>query len=436
MLIRGGRVVDPSQPIDHKADLLISGDRVMAIGPNLPVPDGAIIIDARGLVVAPAFIDAHVHLRDPGFPQKETLETGAQAAVRGGFASICCMPNTSPALDTAERVVDIVERSRTLPVRVFPVGAISVGRKGEALADLAGMAKAGAIGFSDDGDSTRSSRVMRDALALAARLNRLVMVHCDDWALAAGGVMNEGAVSQDLGLPGVPPAAEEIIIARDIELARITGGPLHIQHVSTARGKALVRQAKRDGLDISAEVTPHHLLLTEEWVAGRRRFAGERDCIPGPCPDPNAKVNPPLRTEQDAMALAAGLVDGTFDVVATDHAPHAASDKPNDLSRAAPGMIGLELALPLMLRLVAAGRLTLPMLIEVMSTGPARVFGLQGGTLRPGNAADVVVFDPETRWVVDDRTILSRSKNTPVHGMTMTGAVKWTIVGGEVRYHA
>lgn len=428
-------MVDPAQRIDREANVLITGDRISAVGPGLTSPDNAIIIDAPGLVVTPAFIDAHVHLRDPGFPQKETLETGARAAVRGGFASICCMPNTNPALDMAERVADIVGRSRSLPVRVFPVGAISVGRQGEVVADLEGMAAAGAVGFSDDGDSTRSSRVMRDALARSARLGRRVMVHCDEWTLAASGVMNEGAVSQDLGLPGAPAAAEEIIIARDIELARLTGGRLHIQHVSTARGRALVRQAKRDGLDVSAEVTPHHLLMTEEWVAGRRRFAGERVTVSGTCPDPNARVNPPLRTKQDAMALLAGLVDGTFDIVATDHAPHTTDDKPADLSLAAPGMIGLELALPLMLRLVRSGRLSLSLLIEAMSTRPAQIFGLPGGTLRPGNVADVVVFDPEASWVVDERSIISRSKNTPLQGMTMTGAVKWTIVGGEVRYH-
>ncbi len=436
VLIRGGRVVDPSQRIDRQADVLITGDRITEIGASVQAPEGVAIIDAGGLVVAPAFIDAHVHLRDPGFPKKETLETGARAALRGGYASICCMPNTNPALDNAERIADIVERARSLPVRVFPVGAISVGRRGETVADLEGMAAAGAVGFSDDGDSTRSGRVMRDALERAASLGRRVMVHCDEWTLAAGGVMNEGAVSHDLGLPGTPAAAEEIIIARDIELARLTGGRLHIQHVSTARGRALVHQAKRDGLDVSAEVTPHHLLMTEEWVAGRRRFAGEREIVPGPCPDPNARVNPPLRTERDAMTLLAGLVDGTFDIVATDHAPHAVGDKPDDLALAAPGMIGLELALPLMLRLVRSGRLSLPVLIEAMSTRPARIFGLPGGTLRPGNPADVVVFDPDARWVVDGRTIVSRSKNTPLTGMTMTGAVIWTIVGGEVRYHA
>ena len=436
VFVRGGRVVDPTQRIDREADLLITGDHITAIGAGLPAPNDTFIIDAHGLVVGPAFIDAHVHLRDPGFTQKETLETGAHAAARGGFSSICCMPNTSPALDAAERVADIVARSARLPVRVFPVGAISVGRQGEALADLEGMAEAGAVGFSDDGDSTRNSRVMRDALALSARLGRRIMVHCDDWDLAASGVMNEGAISRELELPGVPAAAEEIILARDIQLARLTGGRLHIQHVSTARGVALVRQAKRDGLDVSAEVTPHHLLMTEEWLAGRRRFAGERGTVPGLCPDPNARVNPPLRTEQDAMALVAGLVDGTFDLVATDHAPHAVGDKPVDLTRAAPGMIGLELALPLMLRLVSAGRLTLPALIEALATGPARVFGLPGGTLRPGTMADVVVFDPEAHWVVDESTITSRSTNTPLRGMTMTGAVKWTIIGGEVRYHA
>lgn len=436
ILIRGGRIVDPSQQLDARADLLISGDRIEAIGADLAVPNGTETIDASGMVVAPGLIDAHVHLRDPGFPAKETLETGAAAALRGGFTAVCCMPNTNPPLDTAERVAEVVARGRDTGVRLFPIGTISQGREGAVMADLIGMAEAGAIGFSDDGDSTRSTKVMRQALEWSAAAGKPIMVHAEDWTLAPDGVMNEGAVSCELGLPGIPGAAEEITTGRDIEVARLTGGWLHVLHVSTAHALRLVRDAKRDGVHVTAEVMPHHLLLTDEWVAGRRRFVGESKTVAGPCPDPNAKVNPPLRPESDAFALLEGLKDGTFDIIATDHAPHAPEDKPDDLRRAASGMIGLELALPLLLRLVDSGRISLSWIIDRLSTAPAKLFGLPGGTLRPGSEADVVVFDPARDWVVDERTIASRSKNTPLLGMTVRGAVQMTLVRGEVRYRA
>ncbi len=393
------------------------------------------MIDAAGLVVAPGFVDVHAHLRDPGFPEKETLETGSVAAAAGGFTTICCMPNTMPPLDTPERIRELVERARSLPVRIFPIGTISRGRRGEELADLVGMAEAGAIGFSDDGDSTRSARVMRQALQLSWLLGRPIMVHCEDPTLSAGGVMHEGGVSQQLGLPGIPAAAEEIVLARDLELARLTGGWLHVLHLTTARGLMLVRRAKREGNRVTVEVTPHHLLMTDEWVAGIRRFAGEMKPFPaGPCPDPNAKVNPPLRPEADALALRAGLRDGTIDLIATDHAPHHEQDKPPVLERAAFGMIGLELALPLLLRLVRTGALTVSELVEFLSCRPATLFGLPGGTLRPGSPADVVVFDPEEPWQVTRATLRSRSANTPLLGLTLRGRVRLTIVGGKVAY--
>lgn len=435
LLLRGGRVIDPTQGIDERADVLVRDEKVVAIEPRLPIPDDARVMDVQGLIVAPAFVDVHVHLRDPGFPEKETLETGAAAAAAGGFATICCMPNTDPPLDTPERVRDIVERARELPVRVYPIGAISRGRRGEELADLVGMAEAGAVGFSDDGDSTRSARVLRAALETSRTLGRPIMVHCEEWTLAAGGVVHEGPVAQRLGLPGIPAAAEEIVLLRDLELARLTGGWLHVLHLTTARGLAMVRRAKRDGVRVTVEVTPHHLLLTDEWVAGVRRFAGEEEAQrAGSCPDPNAKVNPPLRPEGDALALRAGLRDGTIDLIATDHAPHHQQDKPSDLRRAAFGMVGLELALPLLLRLVRAGSLTLRELIEFLSCQPARLFGLPGGTLRPGSPADVVVFDPEIPWQVTRESLHSRSANTPLLGLTLHGRALLTIVGGKVVY--
>ncbi len=298
------------------------------------------------------------------------------------------------------------------------------------------MSDAGAIGFSDDGDSTRNSQAMREALEWSAKHGKPIMVHCEDWSLINGGVMNEGDVSRELGLPGIPAAAEEIILNRDIELARITGGWLHALHVSTARGRDLVRRARLDGVHVTAEVMPHHLLMTDDWVAGRRSFVDGRafDDVSGP--DPNAKVNPPLRTEEDARALLAGLIDGTFDIIATDHAPHALSDKPSDLRKAASGMIGLELAVPMLLELVRDNRLSMSLLVDLLSTRPAQIFNLPGGTLRPGSVADITLIDPESRWTVDGSTIVSRSQNTPLLGVTLCGQVSITMVEGEIRYRA
>jgi dihydroorotase len=408
--------------------------QIAGFGLGLSSPEGIPVFDAHGLVVAPGLVDVHVHLRDPGFPEKETLETGAAAAAAGGFTTICCMPNTEPPLDTPERVASVVARSRDLPVRVYPVGAISLGRQGKVLADLSAMAEAGAIGFSDDGDSTRDIRVMRAALAWSAEWGLPIMAHCEDRSLADGGVLHEGAVSRELGLPGIPPTAEEIVLLRDLELARATGGWLHVLHATTARGRAFVRAAKHQGVRVTAEVTPHHLLLTDEWVAGRRRFAGERAVTLGPCPDPNAKVNPPLRPESDALDLLAGLRDGSLDIVATDHAPHAERDKSAELTRAAFGMVGLELAFPLMLRLVTRRELTLLEVVDLLSTRPSALLGLPGGTLRPGSPADVVVFDPDRTWQVERATLVSRSCNTPLLGMRVAGRAVLTMVSGKVVY--
>lgn len=432
VLVRGGRVIDPAQALDDVRDVLIEGGEISAIRSGIEEPPGAKVVDAGGKIVAPGLIDVHVHFRDPGFTEKETLETGARAAAAGGFTTVCCMPNTKPALDTPERIADVIERATSLSVRVHPIGTISAGREGLEIADIRGMARAGAIGFSDDGDSTRSSAVMREALEIAGDLGLPIMVHCEDWTLIQGGAINEGPVSEELSLPGLTAAAEEIIIGRDIELARLTGGWLHVLHVSTNRGRDMVRQAVRSGLRVTAEVMPHHLILTEDWAAGRRRFVGDDMIRNGPSPDPNAKVNPPLRTEADAWALREGLIDGTFEILATDHAPHADSDKPEDLRMAASGMIGLEVAVPLLLELVRQGDLPLSLMVERLTTSPARLFGLDGGTLKPGSPGDVAVIDPEHAWTVTAGTIESKSKNTPLLGLELMGRATTTIRGGEI----
>jgi dihydroorotase len=437
ILIRNGHVVDPSQDIDGVVDVLIEDGSIAAIGSSIDAPADAEIVDAGGMIVIPGLIDVHVHLRDPGFPEKETLASGARSALCGGFTSVCCMPNTNPPLDRADRVADVVSRATELALaRIYPIGTISVGRAGEDLADLQSMTDAGAIGFSDDGDSTRNSQAMREALEWSATSGRPIMVHCEDWSLINGGVMNEGSVSRELGLPGIPAAAEEIILNRDIELARITGGWLHALHVSTARGVRLIRRAKQEGVHVTAEAMPHHLLMTDEWVAGRRSFVDGPSFDPRPCPDPLAKVNPPLRTPDDARALLAGLIDGTIDIIATDHAPHAVVDKPADLTKAASGMIGLELAVPMLLELIRDGRLSWPLLVDLLSAKPARLFNLPGGTLCPGSVADVTIIDPERDWTVSEETIVSTSKNTPLVGITLRGQVSLTMVEGEIRYRA
>jgi dihydroorotase len=346
------------------------------------------------------------------------------------------MPNTSPPLDTPDRIRDIIERGVRTGVTIHPIGTITVGRALTQIAPLRDMAAAGAVGFSDDGESTISEDVMREALSLTRELNVPVMVHCEDPEMARGGSLNRGAVSDELGDPGIPAEAEESYIERDIRLAAETGGWLHVLHVSTLRGARLVDEARRNGVQVTAEVMPHHLLLTDEWVAGRRRFAGETDVFPAPTsPDPNAKVNPPLRPEADALGLIAAVRDGVFDFMATDHAPHADEDKPQDLSRAASGMLGLELAIPTMARLVERGDLTWPQVVALFTAAPARVLHLSGGALAVGDRADLTIIDPARQWLVEPAAIRSRSRNTPLMGMTMRGKAVVTISEGEVRHN-
>lgn len=434
MLLRGGRLLDPGNGIDEVADLRIDNGVVAEIAPTLDCRESDVVRDVTGLIVTPGWIDAHVHLRDPGLTYKEDLQSGAAAALAGGFTRMCCMPNTNPALDSAERIRDIVERGRLTGVHIHPIGTITRGRLLEELAPLEEMAAAGAIGFSDDGESTRSEDVMREALRLSTQLNLPIMVHCEDPDLARGGSMHRGAVSEELGDPGIPAEAEESYIERDIRLAEETGGWLHVLHVSTVRGAQMIADAKQRGVRVTAEVMPHHLTLTDEWVAGRRRFAGHTEMHDLGRVDTNAKVNPPLRPEADALGLLTYLLDGTFDFVATDHAPHAERDKPATLSEAASGMSGLELAIPTMAVLVRDDRLDWPTIVAGFTVAPARTLNLAGSTLAVGSAADVTVIDPDRRWTVTPEALQSRSKNTPLLGMEVQAKAVLTIVGGEVRH--
>ena len=419
ILLRGGRVVDPSQRLDEVLDVLLVGGEVARIGRDLEAPEGADVRRVDGLVVCPGLIDLHVHLREPGFEHKETIQTGARAAAAGGFTAVCAMPNTDPPIDDPAAVGFVLaEGMRAGAARVYPVGCISVGQKGERLTEIGEMVDAGAVAISDDGQPVADSGLMRLALEYAQTFGIPVADHCEDKGLSRGGSMHEGVVSARLGLIGIPGAAEDTIVARDLMLAELTGGRIHIQHVSTRRSVELIREAKARGVRVTAEATPHHFTLTDEAVDGYRT---------------EAKVNPPLRTADDRDAVREGLADGTLDCIATDHAPHHYDEKEQAFDDAPFGLIGLETALGLAItELVGKGVLTLMDLVDRMSCGPARAFNLPGGTLRPGSPADVTVFDPAEEWIVDPNTFLSKSRNTPFAGWKLTGRAVLTIVGGRI----
>ncbi len=465
LLLRGGHLLDPASGRDEAGDLLLIDGRVAAVGGTLAAPADTEIIDLAGQIVTPGWIDLHTHLREPGFEYKETIRGGAAAAAQGGFTTICCMPNTSPPLDSPEQIAYIYQQARGAAVRVLPIGTITQGRALQEPVDFAALAAAGAIGFSDDGESTRSTAAMVAALQASKVLNRPVMVHCEDPDLVRGGAMNAGPVAERLGIPGSPDIAEEVILARDLTLAAATGGWLFACHTTTARGVALIREAKARGVRVTAEVTPHHLALTDEWVAGSRRLWWEADPgVRGEPADPNTKVNPPLRTGADIAALVAGLLDGTIDTIGTDHAPHAPRDKPeagsrkpevedessatpsdfrlptSHFARAASGMLAFEVALPTLLSLVRAGALDLPTIIRKLTIAPAAVLGdllpPGAGTLAVGAPADVTVFDPARRWTVTPGSLRSTSKNTPLLGLEVQGQVTLTVVEGEIRYRS
>jgi len=437
LAIRGGRVLDPGQRLDLVGDVLISEGRIAAVGPNA-AGDAERVIDATGLIVCPGFVDLHCHLREPGFEHKETIATGTLAAARGGFTTICCMPNTEPPVDSAAVVEFILRTARSQSSagggRVLPIGCTSRGRAGKELAEMGDLAEAGAVAFSDDGSPVADATLLRRALEYSTTFGLPLVEHCEELSLSHDGVMHEGWVATRLGLRGIPAAAEEAAVARAIALAELTGAHLHVAHVSTAGSVDLVRRAKDRGAPVTAEVTPHHLALTHEAV-----MASAVESPGALAYDTNAKVNPPLRTPADAEACLAGLLDGTIDAIATDHAPHAIEDKLCEFDHAAFGISGLETALGLCLTLVHDGRLDLPTLVHKLTAGPVRAFGLERvdvglGSLAVGAPGDVVVFDPEAEWTVEPERFASKGKNTPLAGRRLRGRVVATVYGGKVVY--
>jgi dihydroorotase len=419
ILVRGGRVLDPATGFDAAADLLIADGRVAAIGSGLRAED-ALAIDATGCWVAPGFIDLHSHLREPGQEYKENIATGGRSAAAGGFTAVACMANTSPVNDDPATTDYILDRAKQeSPVRVYPVAAATKGLEGRVMTEMAALMAAGAVAFSDDGKTIMDSGVMRRVLQYSRLVDAPVITHAEDRTLVAGGVVNEGAVSTRLGLPGNPAIAEEVHISRDLVLARVTGAHLHVAHVSTRGGIEQIRRARELGIHVTSEVTPHHLALTDEAAL---EF------------DTNAKVAPPLRSAEDRDACRAALADGTIDAIATDHAPHALHEKELDFREAPPGMIGFETAVAVVLDLVRTGELAPLELVRRLSTNPARVLRVQGGTLAEGSVADVAIVDPARAWKYDPAKGYSKSVNSPWAGKAMTGRVTHTIVAGHVVY--
>ncbi len=425
LLIKGGRIIDPSQKIDEVGSLLIAEGKIAWWGKGAEAPpEGAYeVFDAKGLVVCPGLIDLHVHLREPGYEEKETIASGARAAARGGFTTVCCMPNTNPPLDSQTAIEYIKSTAEAEGViRVLPIGCISKGQKGQELTEMGELAVAGVIAFSDDGLPALNSYILRQALDYSRAFGLPIIDHCEDTTLTEGGQMNEGVVSNKLGLRGIPNAAEDIIVARDLALAQLTGGWLHIAHVSTVGAIELIRRAKEKGIKVTAEATPHHLTLTEERLIGY---------------DTNAKVNPPLRTEKDIEALIQGLNDSIIDIIATDHAPHTEGDKLCEFAKAPFGISGLETALGSLMKLVHGKKLSLPALIAKLSAEPAKILGDKAGkigTLAIGAEADVTVFDTEREWVVNTKDFASKGKNTPLEGEKLKGKVIATIYQGKIVY--
>jgi dihydroorotase len=423
VLIQNAQIIDPSQKLNTRGSILITDGKIawLGRGSEKPPTNGYTILDADNLIACPGFIDLHCHLREPGFEHKETIATGSRAAASGGFTTICCMPNTEPAIDN-QSVVDYIKKkaSEEGAIRVLPIGCITKGRKGEALAEMGELAQSGVVGFSDDGNPVMNSRLMRQALDYSRTFNLPVIEHCEDKILTEGGQINEGIIATRLGLAGMPAAAEESMVARDIALAQLTGARLHIAHVSTTGSVELVRAAKAKGIKVTSEVTPHHLTLTEEKVMHY---------------DTNAKVNPPLRTRQDIQALIQGLKDGTIDAIATDHAPHAEVEKICEFAYAPFGISIFDTAAGMLLSLVHQGLIDIELLISKLTWEPARIIGDRFGhlgTLKVGCAADITLIDLQKEWVVDPKTFASKGRNTPLAGEKFKGKVVATFYQGKM----
>jgi dihydroorotase len=449
LVIRGGHIIDPGQDIDQIADLVIDEGKIKQLGKGMPVAIASeakqsVVIDATGMVVCPGFVDLHCHLREPGFEDKETIATGAKAAAAGGFVAVCCMANTSPPVDKPAMVEWVKQKAAEEGVvHVFPIGCVTKGRGGKEVCDMAELAEAGVVAFSDDGDPVASSQVMRRALEYSCALGLPIVDHCEDRRLSNDGVVNEGRVSAKLGVKGITANAEEMMIARDLTLAKLTGARIHIAHVSTCGSVDLVRRAKDEGISVTAEVAPHHLTLTEERVIASpspsllHREGTESSQLSAVSPyDTNAKVNPPLRTEDDITCLVDGLKHGVLDAIATDHAPHTLADKDCSLETAAFGISGFETAFGCLMGLVHKGEIGLVTLISKLTCEPARIVdkGNELGTLRIGSPANITMFDPDREWVVDSSKFASKGKNTPFDGCKFKGRVMATIVDGEVIY--
>jgi dihydroorotase len=424
LIIRGGRVIDPASGFDEVADVVIEKRKIQEITSNKIGEDASrftgTILDAAGKIVIPGLIDMHVHLREPGREDEETIVSGCEAAMAGGFTSIACMPNTEPPIDDESVVRFVLRKAESTPVNVYPIAAVTKGRQGKELTEMADLVQAGAVAVSDDGSPVSNPEIMRRALEYTRMFQIPVIDHCEELSLTAGGVMNEGHVSTILGLRGMPSAAEEIMVARDVALAGYTGGRVHIAHVSTARSVELIRQAKIQGILVTAEATPHHFTLTDESV---RSF------------DTHLKMNPPLRTVRDVEAVIEGLADGTIDAIASDHAPHSLEEKEVEFDAAPFGIIGLETALALAVtELIGSHELDLSHVIAAMTVNPARILGIPGGHLRKGEKADVTIFDPHEKWTLDASRFRSKSRNSPFGGRELTGKVEVVIIQGEVVY--
>jgi dihydroorotase len=424
ILLKNGRIIDPASKVDIKASLLVEKGRIQAIFTSRQktpaLPKKLLTIDLKGKWVVPGLIDMHVHLREPGEEHKETIESGTKAAAAGGFTAVACMPNTNPVNDCQSVTRLILEKAEKASARVYPVGAISKGSLGESLAEFGEMHRAGAVAFTDDGKPVSDSQLLRRALEYASNFNVMIISHSEDFLLSRNGAMNEGFTSTSMGLKGIPHIAEEIMVYRDLALAEYTGSPLHLAHISTKESLNLIRQAKKKKVPVTAETAPHYFSLTEEDVEGYNT---------------NAKMNPPLRSRKDRDAVIRALKDGTIDVIATDHAPHSVLEKDIEFDQAANGIIGLETAVPLTLALVRKGHIDEARLVELLSTNPARILGIDGGSLSIGADADITVIDPDHSFVLSEKDIVSKSKNSPFIGTKLQGKAVLTICCGSITFN-